>query len=456
MKKLILAVGLVALFAGSASAISAGPGGYIYWTQSAGGSYPDPQQMIFRMEIGTDWRPTQGSGNGGNYNDHFSSPLREFVDNVPFLNHYSYVSPQNNLEVMDPRHLGGTGMLMQPTIYDNVPGFSVPPAAHIYRWPWDLIKVDPTAPAGSKQSQLVYSRAPVDTDWRTEWMGHYVTAPEDWGGVSSNGLSIATVQDGVVGANVQALYDTDSSHQIDNDANEGHPVVTVSGRTGDVEMAPDGALYIGQAETNGLGHVKRVWIDGAGVGHQTTFFTVGGALNPVYSDGELCALAAPNKPGNPYIYLFGQDNVTHNMAIFALKDGDGDNVVNFDGTGGDVVATVWKHGEDNISSPRTGVYAEDLEYYWNPQNGAQFLLANDYDGEMWVLELTDNHADVAASWPIIYNQGDGYFNGPVGAAQQCGFELDFNAVVVPEPATLMLVGTGVLGALGYIRRRRMR
>ena len=33
--------------------------------------------------------------------------------------------------------------------------------------------------------------------------------------------------------------------------------------------------------------------------------------------------------------------------------------------------------------------------------------------------------------------------------------LDGPALAVPEPGTLMLLGTGLLGALGYLRRRRM-
>jgi hypothetical protein len=38
-----------------------------------------------------------------------------------------------------------------------------------------------------------------------------------------------------------------------------------------------------------------------------------------------------------------------------------------------------------------------------------------------------------------------------------GFELDMNPVAaIPEPATLLLFGTGALGALGWLRRRRMK
>jgi len=34
-------------------------------------------------------------------------------------------------------------------------------------------------------------------------------------------------------------------------------------------------------------------------------------------------------------------------------------------------------------------------------------------------------------------------------------EFDSALNVVPEPTTLLLVGTGLLGAIGYVRRRRM-
>jgi hypothetical protein len=49
---------------------------------------------------------------------------------------------------------------------------------------------------------------------------------------------------------------------------------------------------------------------------------------------------------------------------------------------------------------------------------------------------------------INFNDGT-YFPG-----DRVTLDLDFAPAAVPEPSTIALAGTGALGLLGYVRRRR--
>ena len=433
MRKFILTAGVIMLLSGGVYALTDGLGGYVYWNKyNPGNSASWTDVELWRCTLDTDW----------------TSLGTENFDNVD-IDCRGYASFNrgfyHNCEVLDPREDGGDGNLLVVSIKDHIPYDTTS-----YDQAWDIMKVNP---AGGQTMITTGKHMHTGSgSWETAHLGVAMRAPENWVG-TSNGLSIMTV-DGIWGQEFTALYDTNGNGVIDNDASEGKEFSNVSGEWRDVEIADDGVIYWSDDDLAAAnkGGIYRTWLDSSGVSTTQVYYTPGPTrLCALDTDGA--GIAVGPVASNPIVYYGGQDNVETSpgtyetqAAIFALVDLNDDN--DADDAGEEF--KIWRDNDFSIGVQDDTYGVEDIEY-WENANGDAFLLFTSYNGVLAVLELADN--GVAAVDGAIIASG---LN--IGGYQQ-GFEIDMNpgaAPPIPEPGTMLLIGTGLIGILGYVRRRRMK
>ncbi len=454
--------------------VTAGPGGYVYWSTHNG---PMPwyraivEYNLRRVTLNASWDNATVPETFDKFVASSTLPVGTGATGDRYR--FDYYFGQSGLEVLDPRDQGGLGRVIRANIANDTPGGPYPTGnAHDADQPWDIVLADPANPGASHQSLLCDGKIPSTTEWDTQGLLFTLVAPKSWtSGLAPGTLALVTV--GRVGTTQTAqtgkvcfAWDANHNGVIDNTPSEGAFVGT-GARPSDVE-ASSNALWVSSnkeylANPRGGGSVERWTKNGDGTFSKSVFFDYAakGAdpNNPVgYSAGG--AGIAVGSGDSPIVYLLGHNQTAiagntanNNLAIFALRDGDGDNVVNY-ADPLDLVKQVWESGQAGVTVPGIMVdTGQDLELWTDPNTGKRMLFFNTYDGALFTLELSDNGLQAIDGKKVLTEmrvpgQGNNY---------RSGFELDLNPVAaVPEPMTLLLVGTGLLASMGIARRRRMR
>jgi len=431
MRNLVMTMCFVVLFAGVASAVGGGPGGYVYYEAA----YPHADSggaiqyiEVYQLTLDNGWNVAAGPTALANI---------QFTDSN-FASWSGATYGRGRLEVMDPRDQGGNGIVVVPTIWDDQPanGYGTDQ-------PWHLATLDPSDLSQAKVMEgRIYQSG---SNPNSENLYKFVPMPQDWyPGTTSNGLSFLVNSQ----FRVSYMHDENGNGMIDNTTSEMQYVGSMD-QAYDMEYAAgeDAIYYVDKNSSPTRYSIDRCYLDGGNVWRQQLYFDVGGAGNPA-ADDQFGGYGLAVGPGaTPVVYYFAKD-AAGLANIVALRDTSGDNVITI---GVDTAVEIWASGDYGITL--SGNYAEDLELYINPDNGAMTLFGNGYYGVLFALELTDNGLQ-SVDGKVVLSDNTAWGLLKTGA----GFELDMDPVggtVIPEPGTMLLLGTAVLGAIGFVRRRRM-
>ena len=450
MKRLLLCVSLVVLFASSTYATPSGPGGRIYYTRTAYRSYSDNSTELLRLDVDTSWNVLTNHGT-------IATVLNQYALNTGGTVGIRIVTSP---EILHPRAnrdgtvASGDGSVFLAHYFDC--------GTHTH-----YTKVMPDGTTSILHPGIGDDSAAPSTGG--ESAVPYVIDPE--GEASGRAATIIT------GAGRRfAWYDMNSNDSLEDDCD----VCVRDGSLGSVSYGGDAEVGgnvndSSKRETvwsNSYSTIRRSEYTGDADCHTwagaATFFTISDWITPHpdwYFRFNESALATGDTDGdnNEDIYMICSDTrgtgiTTTSIVRFADLDGTG----RIDAYGVDMAKVIYD--SDTLGGTENNLRNGDVELIRDPRTGKCTLLIlergsswSGIDGRILAVELADNgdFAGGTDAFKIVLTgiETGGNVSHPETRDDPWGIE--FDADVIPEPGTLLLVGTGLLGAIGYVRRRRM-
>jgi len=431
------------LLAGTAQAISQGPGGRLYL---AGMTTSGPTTTkLYSIVLDQNWNIV-GGGGGGGAGQIYHGTITDTWAGYSQQKETAGCSPE-----LETYAGSGYGKIVMGAYYNNSPGSTTGQQT------LDVLRITPDGTPGLSIQSLGDGRARAGDDCHTDGGLWAVPDPK---GLYTGGAGRYSIQvnDGGTGT-------WDYNHQL---------VVRDTNGDGDVTDDPNDYLAVLHSEAGLYGQKKdqeiygeRMYTKQYGSGNTVYYYkNTGGTITrtqfgPTLSwmtyEVGLAAGEVKDQAGKSHQATWTVDYVGDSDPwIVLLADWDDDG----DALDAGEYHPIYGVSDANVSPyDDPNYYTGDLELVKNA-DGKLFLLVSRNDsptgGLIYVLELDDN-GDYSLGFSGIHAimaTADGYVFPNDWGESEIEFDSNLN-VPIPEPTTMLLVGTGVLGVLGYIRRRRM-
>jgi len=458
MKKVLLCVGLVVLFASSTWAAPVGPGGRIYFTKyTSTSNNPDNQLYLLRIDVDTSWAMTAESVTAG-----VNNVMCQVTDvNGGGYDYRTHVSSQSP-EVLYPRANPdgtATGELGEVWL-DHCPDTD-------NYWQYSL--VTPTGISSATTGVLHPALYETSSDPHTGSSGTVGNVADPKGDAlgGPHGVSVWG------GNGYPAVWnDVNQNKDLTDDCDTFDYPGWGRAHSGDPEIggAPNDAtdedtIWTYSAYGQGF-NFSRYTGNYTTTGHSwtgpTSFYDpkVPGSVS-AYTPSGGHAVGDTDGDGNTDLYFICTSQTSSPSIIRLASLGGTEHIDNSD----DICKVIYD--DDTLAGSENDIGSGDVELVKDPTTGKWTLLILDggsswsaTDARILAIELGSNGDFSGASDGVVVVATGIETGGPTGGNFSCqypGMEFDADPAggVIPEPGTLLLIGTGVLGLVGYIRRRRM-